>query len=101
MASEEKVDYPSDVSDEEWAFVLPYLLLSRADSAGINFHCRPTEGPREAVYPSRSGYWPPPAPPALKLKIGRYSAIKIVVTTSPIMIRIIGSIKLIAAVRFV
>jgi transposase len=25
--------YPSDVSDEEWAFVLPYLLLSREDSA--------------------------------------------------------------------
>jgi hypothetical protein len=24
---------PSDVSDEEWAFVLPYLLLSREDSA--------------------------------------------------------------------
>ena len=33
MASKEKVGYPSDVSDEEWAFVLPYLLLSRADSA--------------------------------------------------------------------
>lgn len=25
--------YPSDVSDEEWVFVLPYLLLSKADSA--------------------------------------------------------------------
>lgn len=24
--------YPSDVSDEEWAFVLPYLLLSKEDS---------------------------------------------------------------------
>ena len=33
MASKEKVGYPSDVSDEEWAFVLPYLLLSREDSA--------------------------------------------------------------------
>ena len=33
MASKGKVGYPSDVSDEEWAFVLPYLLLSREDSA--------------------------------------------------------------------
>jgi transposase len=33
MASKEKTGYPSDVSDEEWAFVLPYLLLSREDSA--------------------------------------------------------------------
>jgi hypothetical protein len=32
MASKVKVGYPSDVSDEEWAFVLPYLLLSREDS---------------------------------------------------------------------
>ena len=27
------VGYPSDVTDEEWAFVLPYLLLCREDSA--------------------------------------------------------------------
>jgi hypothetical protein len=33
MASKGKVGYPSDVSDEEWAFVLPYLLLSREDSS--------------------------------------------------------------------
>lgn len=33
MANQEKAGYPSDVSDEEWAFVLPYLLLSREDSA--------------------------------------------------------------------
>jgi transposase len=33
MTSRVKVGYPSDVSDEEWAFVLPYLLLSREDSA--------------------------------------------------------------------
>lgn len=33
MANQGKAGYPSDVSDEEWAFVLPYLLLSRADSA--------------------------------------------------------------------
>jgi hypothetical protein len=24
--------YPQDVTDEEWSFVLPYLLLSREDS---------------------------------------------------------------------
>jgi transposase len=24
--------YPCDVTDEEWAFVLPYLLLCREDS---------------------------------------------------------------------
>ena len=33
MASKDNAGYPSDVSDEEWAFVLPYLLLSREDSA--------------------------------------------------------------------
>lgn len=33
MGTQGKVGYPSDVSDEEWAFVLPYLLLSREDSA--------------------------------------------------------------------
>ena len=33
MASQGEVGYPSDVSDEEWAFVLPDLLLSREDSA--------------------------------------------------------------------
>ena len=26
------VGYPSDVTDEEWEFVLPYLLLCREDS---------------------------------------------------------------------
>ena len=33
MGNEGRVRYPSDVSHEEWAFVLPYLLLSREDSA--------------------------------------------------------------------
>ena len=33
MAGRVRVGYPSDVTDEEWAFVLPYLLLSREDSA--------------------------------------------------------------------
>lgn len=32
MGSKEQASYPSDVSDEEWAFVLPYLLFCRADS---------------------------------------------------------------------
>lgn len=33
MGSKVGSGYPSDVSDEEWSFVLPYLLLSREDSA--------------------------------------------------------------------
>lgn len=33
MATRGKVGYPRDVTYEEWAFVLPYLLLSREDSA--------------------------------------------------------------------
>jgi transposase len=32
MASKGLEGYPSDVTDEEWAFVLPYLLLCREDS---------------------------------------------------------------------
>jgi transposase len=30
----ERKSYPQDVTDEEWAFVLPYLLLSREDNRG-------------------------------------------------------------------
>ena len=33
MGTKVRVGSPSDVSDEEWAFVLPYLLWSREDSA--------------------------------------------------------------------
>ncbi len=32
MAGERFEGYPSDVTEEEWAFVLPYLLLCREDS---------------------------------------------------------------------
>jgi transposase len=32
MGNKERAEYPSDVTDEEWAFVLPYLLLCREDS---------------------------------------------------------------------
>ena len=32
MGSKQAGAYPSDVTDEEWAFVLQYLLLSREDS---------------------------------------------------------------------
>jgi hypothetical protein len=32
--------YPSDVSDEEWAFVAPYLALVRRDETGL---CAPAE----------------------------------------------------------
>jgi len=33
MSSKSSSGYPSDVTDEEWEFVLPYLLLCREDSA--------------------------------------------------------------------
>lgn len=33
MAKEYPTSYPSDVSDEEWAFVAPYLALCREDAA--------------------------------------------------------------------
>ncbi len=32
MAGKRPEPYPSDVTEEEWAFVLPYLLLCREDS---------------------------------------------------------------------
>jgi transposase len=32
--------YLTDVSDEEWALVLPYLLLSREDNASRQHHLR-------------------------------------------------------------
>lgn len=32
--------YPSDVTDEEWAFVLPYLLLSKEDSGSRTHELR-------------------------------------------------------------
>src|SRR6266478_5212094 len=32
MSDKGRGGYPSDVTDEEWAFVLPYLLLCREDS---------------------------------------------------------------------
>ena len=30
MGNKGEVGHPSDVTDEEWEFALPYLLLSRA-----------------------------------------------------------------------
>jgi transposase len=33
MGNKGQVGYPSDVSDEEWAFVVPYLALCREDAA--------------------------------------------------------------------
>ena len=32
MGNRSGAAYPSDVSDEEWAFVAPYLALSREDA---------------------------------------------------------------------
>lgn len=39
MAGKDNAGYPIDVSDEEWAFVLPYLLLSRENSAHRDMIC--------------------------------------------------------------
>ena len=33
MQKEYRTGYPSDVNDEEWAFVAPYLALCREDAA--------------------------------------------------------------------
>jgi hypothetical protein len=33
MQKQYRIGYPSDVSDEEWAFVAPYLALCREDAA--------------------------------------------------------------------
>jgi transposase len=36
----EALQYPSDVTDEEWAFVLPYLLLCHEDSPQRSYELR-------------------------------------------------------------
>jgi hypothetical protein len=38
MGNKGQVGYPSDVSDEEWAFVVPYLLLCREDACARSEH---------------------------------------------------------------
>ena len=40
MADKGRGGYPSDVTDEEWAFVLPYLLLCREDSPQRKYDLR-------------------------------------------------------------
>jgi transposase len=35
-----RIGYPSDVSDEEWAFVAPYLALCREDAAQRDYPLR-------------------------------------------------------------
>jgi transposase len=40
MADKGRGGYPSDVTDEEWAFVLPYLLLCREDSPQRKYELR-------------------------------------------------------------
>jgi transposase len=40
MADKGPGGYPSDVTDEEWAFVLPYLLLCREDSPQRKYELR-------------------------------------------------------------
>jgi hypothetical protein len=31
--------YPSDVTDEEWAFVAPYLILMKEDAHSVSMIC--------------------------------------------------------------
>src|SRR5258708_32292818 len=40
MADKGRGGYPSDVTDEEWALVLPYLLLCREDSPQRKYDLR-------------------------------------------------------------
>src|SRR5216684_2594271 len=40
MDNKGRVGYPSDVSDEEWAFVVPYLLLCREDAPQREYSLR-------------------------------------------------------------
>ncbi|WP_263359539.1 IS5 family transposase [Acidicapsa ligni] len=40
MSLKGQVGYPSDVTDEEWGFVLSYLLLCREDSLQRKYHLR-------------------------------------------------------------
>ena len=40
MAKQTRGGYPSDVSDEEWGFVAPYLTLCHEDSAQREYPLR-------------------------------------------------------------
>src|SRR6202163_3411073 len=40
MGTKGQVGYPSDVTDEEWAFVVPYLLLCREDAPQREYSLR-------------------------------------------------------------
>ena len=40
MGNKGQVGYPSDVSDEEWSFVAPYLALCREDSEQRDYSLR-------------------------------------------------------------
>jgi transposase len=53
MAGKVAEPYPSDVTDEEWALVLPYLLLCREDSPQRKHELRP--GFNAVRYVARTG----------------------------------------------
>ena len=40
MRGADRGGYPQDVTDEEWSFVLPHLLLSREDSRSRKHNLR-------------------------------------------------------------
>lgn len=51
MTTEARQSYPSDVSDEEWSFVAPYLTLLRIVRAGAPWRLMPNDlPPWEMVY---------------------------------------------------
>jgi hypothetical protein len=57
MEKRVRIGYPSDVSDEEWAFVAPYLALCREDSEQRDYSLRAVfNGLRNIV--RTGGQWP-------------------------------------------
>lgn len=53
-----RTPYPSDVSDEEWAFVAPYLALIREDAAQREHPLREVfNGTRWLRVAPRAGAW--------------------------------------------
>ena len=62
----ERTGYPSDVTDEEWAFVLPYLLLCRENSPQREHDLRAVfNGGRYIAKTGSPWRWMPNSPAAL------------------------------------
>ena len=61
MEKQYRTKYPSDVSDEEWAFLAPYLTLCREDAPQREHALRAVfNGLRYIVRTGNPfGWWPP------------------------------------------